>query len=179
MIYHNYTRKEECPFVGINLEMVYNFCMTDQNQELQNYIQQSRQSGKIDEQIQQELLDAGWGEKDVSTQLSKPSQQTRLNKFLNITRIIEILNFFFLIGMPIWSLFFPNTSGLDGFAAIILFSWIILLEIPIILLICISVVLSLIKWRFLKHIDKIFLIINILFIILITLIFVYLLLANR
>lgn len=40
------------------------------NRELKNYIEQSKKSGTADEQIKQELLGAGWAEKEVSKALN-------------------------------------------------------------------------------------------------------------
>ncbi|MBI2003445.1 MAG: hypothetical protein HYS78_00470, partial [Parcubacteria group bacterium] len=42
------------------------------DQQLQNYVKQSRESGMTDEQIRRGLLNAGWGEEDIKGAFSQP-----------------------------------------------------------------------------------------------------------
>ncbi|MDP3792659.1 MAG: hypothetical protein Q8Q89_02915 [bacterium] len=56
------------------------------NQDLQNYISQSRQAGKTDDQIRQELLGAGWPVQDIEEafggKITSDSQPTQKSRFL-------------------------------------------------------------------------------------------------
>lgn len=54
------------------------------NDRLLNYINQARKSGKTDDQIRQELLDAGWQSLNINEQLQpvKVSNKKRINFFL-------------------------------------------------------------------------------------------------
>ncbi len=70
------------------------------NKELQNYIDKSRQAGKTDDQIRQDLLGAGWGESDINELLpikkeedravSKP-HQLKIIRLILIALIVSVL----------------------------------------------------------------------------------------
>ena len=67
------------------------------DQELQNYIEKSRQAGKTDDQIRQELLGSGWRE-DIINSLF----QSNTNKSFDFEHIMKILTLVAAVLSIIW-----------------------------------------------------------------------------
>lgn len=67
------------------------------NQELQDYIKKTRETGFNDEQIKQELLKVGWKAEDINQEFSRSKSRSKLFMVIAIA-IIAI----FLIGSGVW-----------------------------------------------------------------------------
>lgn len=112
------------------------------NEQINNYIQQSRQQGMPDEQIRQNLLKAGWkeeqirntfgqGSRNAQTTLKKPLVWAILNTILIMiaTGTAQIVMYYFyemnskLQSTMMFNLAFPLTSILS--LVFIVFNWVL------------------------------------------------------
>jgi len=123
------------------------------NQELQNYISQSRQAGKTDDIIRQELLSAGWQSDIISRSLNNKTFK-KFNIFLKILGIIITLDIVFIIGFFI-VVSIPGNCP-DAFGCAIFAAWLRGAQIFFLILAGLHAIVSFLKLKSLDKIDKIF-----------------------
>lgn len=85
------------------------------NQELENYIQQSKQAGKSEEVIKQELQNAGWGKADISQALGIQTSpitgsNTLIISWFSSKTLAVIIGALLVVGGGAYFMFSDNTS---------------------------------------------------------------------
>ena len=118
---------------------------------LQDYISQSRQAGKSDYQIRQELLGAGWENAQIN-ELLKVSQAGSMGKFHKYVNRFSALGTIIL--WIFWLALFNSSSG-DGFGLIGPALILLFFSVGIGFLVAINIILSLKKFRSVTQLDKV------------------------
>jgi hypothetical protein len=126
------------------------------NEQITNYINQSRQSGKSDEQIRQELLKTGWTNEQVSgalgtNLLNQPTvwvgKKVALITLIILGCLMGVASIMFCLSMVFW-MFIGGTWGVAGPAESISPIFLILCFVILaILCLILSIWLSKISWR--------------------------------